>query len=88
MSAEQLVATLQVDTNDTDVETALKLSMVGMYTRQLREWAKKKRIVKDYQLATKFFADQRKASANKKPLIKEQKYFFPIYFPFSISVEF
>jgi transcriptional adapter 2-beta len=75
MSAEQLVSSLQLDTaEDTDVEVALKLSMVDMYTRRLRERAKRKRIVRDYQLVAKFFSNQRKES-NKRPLSKEQRFF-------------
>jgi transcriptional adapter 2-beta len=75
MSAEQLVSSLQLDTaEDTDVEVALKLSMVDMYTRRLRERAKRKRIVRDYQLVAKFFSNQRKES-NKRPLSKEQREF-------------
>ncbi|EFA06279.1 transcriptional adapter 2B [Tribolium castaneum] len=73
MPAEQLVSTLQLDTaEDTEVEVALKLSMVDMYTRRLRERAKRKRIVRDYQLVAKFFSNQRKDS-NKRPLTKEQR---------------
>lgn len=81
MSAEQLVSSLQLDTaEDTDVEVALKLSMVDMYTRRLRERAKRKRIVRDYQLVAKFFANQRRDSANKRALTKEQRYNFCCYF--------
>lgn len=76
MTSEQLVSSLQLDTaEDTDVEIALKLSIVDMYTRRLRERAKRKRLVRDYQLVAKFFANQRKES-NNRPLSKDQKYVF------------
>ncbi|CAH0550017.1 unnamed protein product [Brassicogethes aeneus] len=73
MEAEQLVSKLQLDTNeDTDLEVALKLSMVDIYTRRLRERARRKRIVRDYQLVSKFFANLRK-DPPKRPLTKEQR---------------
>lgn len=42
-----------------------------MYTRRLRERARRKRVVRDYQLVAKFFSNQRKDL--KKPLTKEQR---------------
>ncbi|KAJ8935420.1 hypothetical protein NQ314_012840 [Rhamnusium bicolor] len=73
MEAEQLVSSLQLDPEeDTEMEVALKLTMVDMYTRRLRERAKRKRIVRDYQLVAKYFANIRK-DPNKKILSKEQR---------------
>ncbi|KAJ8926045.1 hypothetical protein NQ315_009900 [Exocentrus adspersus] len=73
MEAEQLVSSLQLDPEeDTEMEVALKLAMVDMYTRRLRERARRKRIVRDYQLVAKYFANLRK-DPNKSPLSKEQR---------------
>lgn len=73
MEAEQLVSSLQLDPEeDTEMEVALKLAMIDMYTRRLRERARRKRIVRDYQLVAKYFANVRK-DPNKRPLSKEQR---------------
>ncbi|GLV43358.1 transcriptional Adaptor 2b [Carabus blaptoides fortunei] len=73
--AEQLVSSLSVSPNqDSEVELALKLAQVDKYTRRLRERARRKRVVRDYQLVAKFFATQRKDST-RRVLSKEQKEF-------------
>ncbi|XP_018567590.1 transcriptional adapter 2B [Anoplophora glabripennis] len=73
MEAEQLVSTLQLDQEeDTEMEVALKLAMVDMYTRRLRERARRKRIVRDYQLVAKYFGNLRK-DPSKRPFSKEQR---------------
>ncbi|KAL3289265.1 hypothetical protein HHI36_003695 [Cryptolaemus montrouzieri] len=73
MSAEQLVSSLQLDTTqDSKVEILMKLAMVDMYSRKLRERTRRKRVVRDYQLVSKFFSKDKK-DPNKKPLTKEQK---------------
>lgn len=51
---------------------ALKLAQVDMYISSLRERARRKRIVKDYQLVSQFFA-ARKERPPKKKLTREQK---------------
>ncbi|KAF2902888.1 hypothetical protein ILUMI_03300 [Ignelater luminosus] len=71
-AAEQLVSSLQLNVHeDTTTEIGLKLAQVDMYTRRLRERARRKRVVRDYQLVAKFFSNQRKDL--KKPLTKEQR---------------
>lgn len=73
MEAEQLVSSLQLDQEeDTEMEVALKLAMVDMYTRRLRERARRKRIVRDYQLVAKYFGNLRK-DPSKRPLSKDQR---------------
>lgn len=73
MSAERLVSSIQLDTTqDSKIEVVLKLAMVDMYTRKLRERARRKRLIRDYQLVAKFFANHRK-DPNQKPLNREQK---------------
>ncbi|KAG5865089.1 hypothetical protein JTB14_028193 [Gonioctena quinquepunctata] len=73
MEAEQLVSKLQLDPEeDSEMEVALKLAMVDMYVRRLRERARRKRIVRDYQLVAKFFTN-RKEHGQKSPHTKEQR---------------
>lgn len=73
--AEQLVADLQSGDqadNSSDVEMALKLAVVDMYIRRLRERQRRKRIVRDYQLVAKYFDNLRRDPS--RPLYpKEQK---------------
>ncbi|KAF5308179.1 hypothetical protein FQR65_LT06359 [Abscondita terminalis] len=72
MAAEQLVTSLQLNVlEDSNTEIALKLAQVDMYTRRLRERARRKRVVRDYQLVAKFFSNQRKEV--KKLMTKDQK---------------
>lgn len=74
MEAESLVSKLQLDpAEDSELEIALKLSIVDIYTRKLRERARRKRIVRDYQLVSKYFSTLRK-DPPKRPLTKEQRY--------------
>ncbi|CAH1163641.1 unnamed protein product, partial [Phaedon cochleariae] len=73
MEAEKLVSQLQLDPDeDSEIEKVLKLAMVDMYVRRLRERARRKRIVRDYQLVAKHFANMRKDPL-KQPLTKEQR---------------
>lgn len=59
--------------NSSDVdEMALKLAVVDMYIRRLRERQRRKRIVRDYQLVAKYFDNLRRDPS--RPLYpKEQK---------------
>lgn len=45
-----------------------------MYTNNLRERARRKRVVRDYQLVSAFFASSRKDKGIKKKHTKEEKY--------------
>nr|CAI5865843.1 unnamed protein product [Callosobruchus analis] len=73
MEAEQLVSKLQWNPDeDTEMEVALKLAIVDMYTRRLKERARRKRTVRDYQLVAKYFANLRK-DPSKRPMTKEQR---------------
>lgn len=74
--AESLVSSLFLNpAEDDDLDIALKLSQVDMYTSHLRERARRKRVVRDYQLVTQFFASQKeKKESIKKRQTKEEKY--------------
>jgi hypothetical protein len=53
---------------------ALKLAQVDMYTRRLRERARRKRVSRDFQLVSQFFSANRKDRPSaKKKLSKEEK---------------
>lgn len=75
--AESLVSSLFLNpAEDDDLDIALKLAQVDMYTSNLRERARRKRVVRDYQLVAAFFATSRKdKGAVKKKQTKEEKEF-------------
>ncbi|CAO1432361.1 unnamed protein product [Diamesa serratosioi] len=54
-TAEQLVSNLALTSEDDEVEVALKLAQVDLYTRRLRERARRKRLVRDFKLISDFF---------------------------------
>ena len=54
-TAEQLVSNLALSPEDEDIDLILKLAQVDIYTRRLRERARRKRMVRDYQLIANFF---------------------------------
>ncbi|XP_050509666.1 transcriptional adapter 2B-like isoform X1 [Diabrotica virgifera virgifera] len=60
MEAEGLVSKLSLDPEeDSGVEIVLKLMIVDMYMRRLKERTRRKKIVKDYQLVAKYFENLR-----------------------------
>ncbi|XP_049784446.1 transcriptional adapter 2B-like isoform X1 [Schistocerca gregaria] len=75
--AESLVSSLFVNNiEDEELDIALKLAQVDMYTRHLRERARRKRLVRDYQLVSQFFASNRKdRPVQRKKLSKEEREF-------------
>lgn len=54
-TAEQLVSNLSLEPNDDEAEVLLKLAQVDVYRRRLRERARRKRLVRDYQMISDFF---------------------------------
>lgn len=74
--AESLVSSLFLNpTEDDDLDIALKLAQVDMYTNNLRERARRKRVVRDYQLVSAFFSSSRKERGVKRKRTKEDKDF-------------
>ncbi|XP_058790047.1 transcriptional adapter 2B [Phymastichus coffea] len=75
--AESLVSSLFLNpAEDDDLDIALKLAQVDMYTSHLRERARRKRVLRDYQLVAQFFASQKeKKESSKKKQTKEEKDF-------------
>ncbi|XP_053613319.1 transcriptional adapter 2B isoform X2 [Plodia interpunctella] len=73
--AEQLISTLSLNPEDDELDVALKLSQVDIYTRRLRERTRRKRLVRDYQLVSVFFNNQRNKQKLLGKLAKEKKEF-------------
>ncbi|XP_014215648.1 transcriptional adapter 2B-like isoform X2 [Copidosoma floridanum] len=74
--AESLVSSLFLNpAEDDDLDIALKLAQVDMYTNNIRERARRRRVVRDYQLVSAFFAASRKEKCVKKKQTKEEKDF-------------
>ncbi|XP_076637946.1 transcriptional adapter 2B isoform X3 [Colletes latitarsis] len=74
--AESLVSSLFLNpAEDDDLDIALKLAQVDMYTNNLRERARRKRVVRDYQLVSAFFSSSRKDKALKRKQTKEEREF-------------
>ncbi|CAD7085198.1 unnamed protein product [Hermetia illucens] len=86
-TAEQLVSALTLNPNDKDTDLILKLAQVDIYTRRLRERARRKRLVRDYQLAANFFRGTHKALH----LTREQRDFrdrFRVFAQFYTAYEY
>ncbi|XP_049877727.1 transcriptional adapter 2B isoform X2 [Pectinophora gossypiella] len=73
--AEQLISTLALNPEDDELDVALKLSQVDIYTRRLRERTRRKRLVRDFQLVSVFFNNQRNKQKTLGKLAKEKKEF-------------
>nr|CAD7202053.1 unnamed protein product [Timema douglasi] len=76
--AESLVSPLFINAlEDDDIDTALKMAQVDMYTRRLRERARRRRVSRDFQLVSQFFSASRKDRlSSRKKLTKEEKEFY------------
>lgn len=69
-----MLSPLSLTPNVEETVKALKLAIVDKYTRQLRERVRRKRVVRDYQLVAKFYANQRGENSQRE-LSKEQRKF-------------
>ncbi|XP_017058460.1 transcriptional adapter 2B isoform X1 [Drosophila ficusphila] len=88
-TAEQLISTISLSSEDTEVDVMLKLAHVDIYTRRLRERARRKRMVRDYQLVSNFFRNRNYAL--HQGLTKEQREFrdrFRVYAQFYTCNEY
>lgn len=61
--AEKLVSQLNFTPEDDELEIGLKLALVDLYSARLRERARRKRVIRDYQLVCKFFKKDRAKKA-------------------------
>nr|CAG4634755.1 EOG090X058A [Alona affinis] len=77
--AEAIVSHLAINHDDEDLDLALKLAQVDMYTRRLRERARRKRVARDFQLVSQYFSTIAKekekptTAAKKKEQLKEKE---------------
>ncbi|XP_017007514.2 transcriptional adapter 2B isoform X1 [Drosophila takahashii] len=88
-TAEQLISNISLSSEDTEVDVMLKLAHVDIYTRRLRERARRKRMVRDYQLVSNFFRNRNYAL--HQGLTKEQREFrdrFRVYAQFYTCNEY
>ncbi|XP_039495225.1 transcriptional adapter 2B isoform X1 [Drosophila santomea] len=88
-TAEQLISNISLSSEDTEVDVMLKLAHVDIYTRRLRERARRKRMVRDYQLVSNFFRNRNYAL--QQGLTKEQREFrdrFRVYAQFYTCNEY
>lgn len=88
-TAEQLISNISLSSEDTEVDVMLKLAHVDIYTRRLRERARRKRMVRDYQLVSNFFRNRN--YAQQQGLTKEQREFrdrFRVYAQFYTCNEY
>uniref|UniRef100_A0A182F986 receptor protein-tyrosine kinase n=1 Tax=Anopheles albimanus TaxID=7167 RepID=A0A182F986_ANOAL len=86
-TAEQLVSTLSLQPDDEDVDMLLKLAQVDIYTRRLRERARRKRVVRDYQLVANFFRGNMKRARQTRDQ-REFRERLRTYSQFYTSLEF
>ncbi|KAE8751131.1 hypothetical protein FOCC_FOCC002215, partial [Frankliniella occidentalis] len=76
--AEALVSPLSIHpVEDDELDIALKLAQVDMYTRRLRERARRKRVGRDYQLVANFFqpTTRKDRPVFKKKLPRDEREF-------------
>ncbi|KAH8312437.1 hypothetical protein KR044_010729 [Drosophila immigrans] len=88
-TAEQLISTITLSSEDGEIDLMLKMAHVDIYTRRLRERGRRKRMVRDYQLASNFFRNRNYAL--HPGLSKEQKEFrdrFRVFAQFYSSNEY
>lgn len=52
------------------MDVGLKLALVDMYSRRLRERARRKRVIRDYQLVSKFFKKDRARSGEAAGVVQ------------------
>lgn len=72
--AEALVSSLTLDGEDDDLDIALKLTQVDMYTERLRERERRHRILRDHQLIANFFrhTESRKKASKDERMLREK----------------
>lgn len=87
-TAETLISSLTLTSEDNETDYLLKLAHVDMYTRRLRERARRKRVVRDYQLVANYF---RGKNSNTQRTSKDQREFrdrFRVFAQFYSSQEY
>lgn len=72
--AETLTCNLTINTEDEEIDIALKLAHVDMYSRRLRERLRRKKIAREHSLVNQFLANANKPKVPlpKKKMSKEE----------------
>nr|CAG4643175.1 EOG090X058A [Ilyocryptus agilis] len=71
--AEAIVSHLAINHDDEDIDLALKLAQVDMYTRRLRERARRKRVARDFQLVSQYFNAIKKEKEKPSTAMKKRE---------------
>ena len=71
--AESIVSHLSINHDDEDIDLALKLAQVDIFTRRLRERARRKRVARDFQLISQFFNSMKKEKEKPIPALKKRE---------------
>ena len=71
--AESVVSHLSMNHDDEDIDLALKLAQVDIFTRRLRERARRKRVARDFQLISQFFNSMKKEKEKPAPAAKKRE---------------
>nr|CAG4644755.1 EOG090X058A [Leptodora kindtii] len=71
--AESVVSHLSINHDDEDIDLALKLAQVDIFTRRLRERARRKRVARDFQLVSQFFNSMKKEKEKPAPAAKKRE---------------
>lgn len=72
--AELMVSHLSINHHDDeDIDLALKLAQVDIFTRRLRERARRKRVARDFQLIAQFFGNAKKEKPLPLPAAKKRE---------------
>ncbi|KAL5284946.1 TADA2B family protein [Megaselia abdita] len=90
-TAETLISSLTLSVDDNETDYLLKLAHVDMYTRRLRERARRKRVVRDYQLVANYFRGKSSTQNNNQRVAKDQREFrdrFRVFSQFYSSQEY
>lgn len=72
-TAETLISSLTLSVDDNETDYLLKLAHVDMYTRRLRERARRKRVVRDYQLVANYFRGGKSSNPQLQQLQNNQR---------------
>ncbi|XP_023212956.1 transcriptional adapter 2-beta-like [Centruroides sculpturatus] len=73
--AESLTSNLVINNDDDEVDTALKLALISIYTTRLEERLKRKKIAREFGLVNQFFSSSNKQKSQnpRKKSFKDER---------------
>lgn len=73
--AETLTSNLVINNDDEEIDTALKLALISIYTTRLEERLKRKKIAREFGLVNQFFSssNKQKTQTTKKKSLKDER---------------